>query len=61
MVTEKTSPTDDGIAMQGSIYGNFKTLLVMFFRLASSEIRWQVSDKNAVYSIGAMMDFCYEQ
>lgn len=31
MVTEKTSPTDDGTAMVVFIYGILKTLLVMFF------------------------------
>ena len=50
MVTEKTSPTDDSIAMQGSIYGILKTLLVMFFPI---DFLWNlvtsIKEKNSIF------------
>ena len=61
VITKEHPPTDDGTAMVVFIYGILKTLLVMFFRLASFEIKWQVSDKNTIYSIQPFMDLCYEQ
>lgn len=57
---KKHLPTDDGIAMLGSIYENLQTLLVMFFWLVLLEIWWQVSDKRAAYSRRALMAFWYE-
>lgn len=53
MVTEKTSPTDDGTAMVVFIYGILKTLLVMFFPI---DFLWNlmtsIKEKNSIFETG---------
>lgn len=50
MVTEKTSPTDDGTAIVVFIYGILKTLLVMFFPI---DFLWNlvtsIKEKNSIF------------
>lgn len=50
MVTEKTSPTDDGTAMVVFVYGILKTLLVMFFPIAFAwNLVTSIKEKNSIF------------
>ncbi|KXU57935.1 hypothetical protein HMPREF3219_0201086 [Streptococcus salivarius] len=52
MVTEKTSPTDDGTAMVVFVYGILKTLLVMFFDCLCLKPDDKYQRKNSIFETG---------